>query len=183
MTNLIWTNKLSVGNVVIDAEHRELMCLVNDTIRAIRTSDCLTLQHELEHLEKWLRAHFTNEEKIAQALDYPFARLKPAQQYSLDTLRRLKDELEAEYGMLSISTVAHFSCFLKQWIIEHITKVDMPMKPMLQAYNYNFWPGYTAGTETAPCLHPRSRVKAGAGAMVIRLPASSQPSLPPAPER
>lgn len=154
MTTLVWTNKLSVGNVVIDAEHRKLMCLINDIIRAIQTRDYLTVKHELEYLDKWLRTHFTNEEKIAQTVDFPFDRLKPAQQYSLDTLRRLMDELEAEYGMWSISTVAHFSCFLKQWIIEHITRVDMPMKPMLQAHDYNFWPGYaakrTASAKTAP---------------------------------
>jgi len=111
----------------------------------------------MEYLEKWLHAHFAIEEKIARALEFPVARLKPAQQYSLETLRRLKDGLEAEYGMWSISTVAHFSCFLKQWIIEHITRVDMPMKPMLQAHDYNFWPGYAAKysyatrMETTPC--------------------------------
>ena len=148
---------MSVGNVVIDAEHRKLICLVNDTIRAVQTRDCLTLKHEMEYLEEWLHAHFAIEEKIARALEFPVARLKPAQQYSLETLRRLKDGLEAEYGMWSISTVAHFSCFLKQWIIEHITRVDMPMKPILQAHDYNFWPGYvakyTSRMETIPCLH------------------------------
>lgn len=154
---LIWTNKLSVGNVVIDAEHRKLICMVNDTIRAVQTRDFLALKHEMEHLEKWLHAHFAIEEKIARALEFSSAQLKSAQQYSLETLRRLKDGLEAEYGMWSINTAAHFSCFLKQWIIEHITRVDMPMKPMLQAHNYNFWPGYTAKysytamMETIPC--------------------------------
>jgi hemerythrin len=146
MANLVWEKKLSVGNVIIDAEHRNLISMVNDANRAIETRDSLTLLHELERLENWLHTHFANEEKIAQAVDFPFARLKPAQQYSLNALRYLRDELEAKYGMWSESIAAHFSRSLKHWIIEHITKVDMPMKTMLQAHDYNFWPGYTVAT-------------------------------------
>ena len=158
MANLVWGKKLSVGNVIIDAEHRNLISMVNDANRAIETMDSLTLLHELERLENWLHTHFANEEKIAQAVDFPFARLKPAQQYSLNALRHLRDELEAEYGMWPKNTAVHFSRSLKHWIVEHITKVDMPMKPMLQAHDYNFWPGYAAGTGYSPAL-----VTSGAG--------------------
>ena len=150
MTNLIWTKKLSVGNVIIDAEHRNLLSMVNNANRAIEIGDGLTLLQELEHLENWLHIHFANEEKIAQAVDFPFARLKLAQQYSLNALRYLRDELEAKYGMWSESIAAHFSRSLKHWIIEHITKVDMPMKTMLQTHDYNFWPGYTVATGYIP---------------------------------
>lgn len=136
--------------MVIDAEHHKMMCLVNNAIYAIQTRDSLTLLHELEYLEKWLHAHFSNEEKLAQAVDFPFAKLKLAQQYSQNALRHLRDELEAEYGLWLKSTTIHFSRSLKHWIIEHITQVDMPMKPILQAHDYNFWPGYAAAAGNTP---------------------------------
>ena len=51
MANLVWEKKLSVGNVIIDAEHRNLISMVNGANRAIETMDSLTLLHEFEHLE------------------------------------------------------------------------------------------------------------------------------------
>lgn len=139
---LVWSRKLSIGNVVIDSEHRNLMRMVNDAIRAIETRDNLALLQELEHLGNWLCAHSANEEKIARAIDFPFARLKPAQQYSQSVLQHLRDEMETRYGMWSDSTAMHFAHFLKMWIIGHITAVDMPMKPLIQTHEYNFWPGW-----------------------------------------
>lgn len=35
MKGLAWSRQLSIGNVVIDAEHRNLIRIVNDAIRAI----------------------------------------------------------------------------------------------------------------------------------------------------
>ena len=144
MANLVWKKRMSVENVIIDAEHRNMISIINEANRAIEAMDSLALLHELEHLENWQRIHFANEEKIAQSVGFPVARLKLAQQYSLNALRYLRDELEAEYGVYSKSATMHFSRSLKRWVIEHIAKVDMPLKPMLQAYDYNFWPGYTA---------------------------------------
>jgi hemerythrin-like metal-binding protein len=142
MMCLICTKQLSVGNVVIDSEHRNLICLINNATRAIGTRDRFSLPQELEHLENWLCIHFANEERIAQAVSFPSARLRLAQQCSLDALRHLRDEMEAKYGMWSEGAAWHFSRLLEAWMIEHITKVDMPMKPMLQTHDYNFWPGW-----------------------------------------
>lgn len=163
MTNLIWTKKLSVGNVIIDAEHRNLLSMVNDANRAIEIGDSLTLLQELEHLENWLRIHFANEEKIAQAVDFPSARLKLAQQYSQNSLRYLRDKLEAQYGLWSKNTTVRFSRSLKHWIIEHITKVDMPMKPILQVHDYNFWPGYAATAGNIPIPATSGAAACGCG--------------------
>lgn len=161
MQCMAWSKKLSIGNMIIDSEHRNLMRMVNDAIRAIETRDSLALLQELEHLDNWLLAHFANEEKIARAIDFPFALLNPAQQYSRDMLRHLRDEMETRYGMWSDGTAAHFSHFLKVWIIGHITAVDMPMKPMLQAYEYNFWPGWSNGP--APTTPGRAACGCGCG--------------------
>ena len=60
---MVWSNKLSIGNVIIDSEHRNLMRTVNDAIHAIQTRDNLTLAQELKHLDSWLCTHFANEEK------------------------------------------------------------------------------------------------------------------------
>lgn len=142
MTGLMWTKKLSVGNEIVDAEHRNLIRMTNDVAQAIRTRDGSALAQAFELLENWLCVHFTNEEKIAEAVKFDFSSHKLAQQYSLKELRHMRDELIAKNGMGSDGAVAHFTRSLKNWMIDdHIINLDMLMKPALQAYDYKFWPG------------------------------------------
>ena len=160
MTSLMWTKKLSVGNEIIDAEHRNLIGMVGDVVRAIRARDCQTLAHAFEQLEGWLFVHFANEEKIAQAVNFDFANHKPAQQYSLQELRAIRNGLIARNGIWSDETVDYFARALKEWIIDgHIVNLDMQMKPALLVHDYKFYPGRCddeadyaakAGCESAP---------------------------------
>jgi hemerythrin len=94
-----------------------------------------------EQLERALCAHFENEEKIAQAVDFDFSKHRLAQQYGLKELRFLRDELAAKDCLWSEGAVKHFTHFLETWMIdEHIIGLDMQMCPALQAYDYEFWP-------------------------------------------
>jgi len=149
MTNLAWTRKLSVGNDILDAEHRNLIRMVNDVIHAIRAKDCHALAQAIELLEVWLCVHFANEEKIARAVNFDFTSQKPAQQFSLKELQLMRNELIAQNRIWPDRAVGYFARFLKNWMIDgHIINLNMPMKPALQAYDYKFWPGWCSG-ETA----------------------------------
>ena len=139
---LVWTNKLSVGNAIIDCEHRNLISMVRDVAHEIRARDIAALLQTFGLLENWLHAHFANEEKIALATEYPFEQHKVAQQYLLKEFRYMRAELVSKNGLWSDGAIKHFSRSLKNWMIdEHILKLDMRMKPALQAYGYDFLPG------------------------------------------
>lgn len=138
---LLWSKQLSIGNVIIDSEHRNLISLVNDIIRAIEARIDSDLAQAFEQLEQALRVHFTNEEKIAQAIGFDFSRHSLAQQYGLKELQFLRNELVGGNGSWSENAVEHFTHFLKNWMIdEHIIGLDMQMRPVLQTYDYEFWP-------------------------------------------
>lgn len=142
---LVWTKQLSVGNAVIDSDHKNLIAVVNGIERAIRARDYSVISQAFELLEGWLCVHFANEEKIARAVNLDFFKCRQAQQYSLTELQHFKDELVAKKGLWCESAIKHYSHFLRRWMTEHIIKVDMPMKPMLQTYDYKFWPGCKEG--------------------------------------
>lgn len=146
----VWTKQLSVGNAVIDSDHKNLIAVVNGIERAISAKDHSVISQAFELLEGWLCVHFANEEKIARAVNFNFLQYRQAQQYSLKELQHLRDDLVAKKGIWSESATKHYSNFLRRWMTEHIVKVDMPMKPMLQAHDYNFWPGYAAGAGYIP---------------------------------
>lgn len=136
-----WSDKLSIGNAVVDSEHRMLIRMTNDVVHAIRARNCEILAQAFELLEHWLCVHFVNEETIARAVNFDFSRHKTAQQHSLKELQHMRDELIARDGVWSDGTVEHFARSLKDWVIdEHILKLDMLMKPVLQTYDYNFLP-------------------------------------------
>lgn len=139
--HLTWTEQLSVGNAILDADHRCLLSFVNDVANAIRAGDGSSLAQGFGLLENCLGVHFENEEKIALAIKLPFGQIKLAQQYSLKELQLMRNELVGRGGIWSDNMAEHFSQSLKKWMIdEHIIKRDMLMKPVLQTHDYNFWP-------------------------------------------
>lgn len=139
---LAWSEHLSVGNSVIDSEHRNLISIVNDVVHAIGARDCQALAQAFEQLEDWLCIHFANEEHIARAIKFDFSKHSSAQQHLLKELQHMRSELIAKDGMWSDGAVDHFARSLKHWMIDgHITNLDMLMKPALQALGYEFWPG------------------------------------------
>jgi len=144
-----WEKHLSVGNAAIDSDHKHLMNMVNAIELAIRARDCRTLSQLFDRLENWLCMHFSNEEKIAETIGFNPLQQKPAQQYSLKELQHLRNELTAKRGIWCESAIEHYSRSLCDWVNEHIIKTGLPMKPILQAMDYEFWPRSKKG-ETNP---------------------------------
>ena len=153
---MLWTKQLSIGNTIIDSEHKHLISLTNYVERAMKTAmetrDGTHLQHALDQLEDELHHHFRTEEKIAKAVNFPFEQHLKAQEHMLSDLRFLKAELMTKDCIWTEAALRHFSEFLEDLITEHITLKDMPMKAALQDYDYDFWPdlGVSAPGDAAP---------------------------------
>ena len=141
---LVWAKELSVGNATIDSDHKKLIDMTNHIMHEIRTANSSALAQAFKRLESWLPVHFTNEEKIVLAANLSVLSVgqhKLAHQYSVKELQHIREELVSKDGIWSESAVEHFCHFLENWAIEHINKMDMQMKPALQALSYDFQPG------------------------------------------
>ncbi|MDO8813421.1 MAG: hemerythrin domain-containing protein [Gallionella sp.] len=143
---LAWTNQLSIGNAIIDSDHKNLIAGINGIVHAIKARDRHAMPQVFEALENWLHIHFENEERIARAVNFDFSGHKQAQRHSLKELQHMRDGLIAMKGMWPDSATNHSIGFLKNWIIDgHIVNFGMQMKPALQAFDYKFWPGWREG--------------------------------------
>lgn len=138
--SLAWSEGLSVGNATIDSEHQKLLQMINDVENAIRAKDRSNLPDLFKQLEAYVSLHFSDEEKIARAIKFDFAHNKHEHQYVKKELRTMRDELVANGGSWSESVSEYYSCFLGEWMIQHIIQEDMLMKPVLQTYPYDFRP-------------------------------------------
>jgi hemerythrin-like metal-binding protein len=141
---MLWSKQLSVGNSIVDSEHKHLIALTNGVGQAMKTAmhsrDGLPLKLAFDQLEQELCRHFLSEEQIVVALGLPQEPRRQAQQHMLGDLRFLKAELMAKDCLWTEAALRHFSNFLEDLIAEHITLKDMPMKAALLAYDYDFWP-------------------------------------------
>lgn len=140
-----WTNQLSVGNAVIDSEHQNLIVMIDRIESMIRAKNAASLPQELEQFERDLCVHFINEEKLAQAVNFPFDKNKQEHQFVLKEFQRMKDELLARKGSWTDDAAKHYANFLSDWLTGHIVREDMLMKPVLQTHDYKFWPGARQG--------------------------------------
>lgn len=137
---LTWTEQLSVGNAVIDSEHRNLIGMINSVEHALRTGNEHALLHAFQLLADCTRLHFTSEERIAQAAGLPFDHHKQAHRHLQKELQYLREEVEAKSGMWSDGAVEHFARMLGSWMMDHLLGEDMLMKPALQNRPCDFSP-------------------------------------------
>ena len=142
-----WKNQWNVGNAIIDSEHRNLLHMAYDVEAMIKEGNIPAIAHELEQFEYWLCDHFENEEEIALAIHFDFAQNGLEHRKLLNEFQRMKNELMSYGNTLPDSAAKRYSHFLDEWLVIHILKEDMLMKPMLQAYAYDFIPDHKMKSE------------------------------------
>lgn len=137
---LKWAKHLSVGNELIDSEHRNLIIVVNNVENAIGAGDRAALSKAFDLLETYMNIHFRNEERIAESLNIPFANSRLEHRHLLREMKYMRNELESRKGSWPDDLVRKYSRFLSGWMADHIVKEDMQLKPLLQSHPYDYKP-------------------------------------------
>ena len=140
MMALIWKKHLSVGNAMLDNEHKNLIGMVNSIEYAINTKDIAALLKMLKSFKSNMDTHFANEAQFAQAFNYPFTQHELAHRHFMKELQQTVEELDAKPGTWPEYVMDYYPQLLRDWLIEHITGEDMQMKPLLQSHSYDFKP-------------------------------------------
>jgi len=154
---ILWTEQLSVGNAIIDSDHKELIAMINGAEYMIKKRDSYALSLAFDHIEHWLRVHFANEEMIAQAANYPFAKHKLEHENVLKTFCFMRNVIAGKNGIWNEDAAEHYSEFLSDWLTDHLLDEDMLMKPVLQTYPYDSRPN--AHTELVQTKMNRCKVE------------------------
>ena len=137
--SLVWREQLSVGNDIIDNDHKYLIEIINLIEQSFATKNLNALAEALDSLTQYSKSHFAHEEKIAHAVGYKqVAYLNRSHGGLIKQLDKAKNELNEISQEWSSEIVEHFSHFLRDWLINHVIKEDLLMKPALQKYPSNF---------------------------------------------
>ena len=135
---LEWREQLSVGNDLIDSDHKYLIEIINQAAQSLKAKDRRGVMTALDNLSQYSQTHFSREEKIASAVGY--TQLSPLHLAHEDLLVKL-DQVKLEiYEKWNDVSAEHFSLLLRDWLINHVIKEDMLMKPLLKKHSPRFDP-------------------------------------------
>ncbi|HLP97977.1 MAG TPA: hemerythrin family protein [Sideroxyarcus sp.] len=138
---LVWREQLSVGNNVIDSDHKHLIEIINMVEESLVAKDRNGLAKALDDLSQYSLVHFEREEKIAAAVGYTqVPQLNQSHQALLEKLSQIRGQIDSLGNEWSADTVRHFTGFLRDWLIDHVIKEDLLMKPVLAKYSPSYDP-------------------------------------------
>lgn len=139
--SLAWREQLSVGNNVIDSDHRYLIDIINRVEMSLNRKAAKELAAELESLTRYSQEHFVREEKIALAAGYTQTpKLGDSHAALLAKLEQVKLEVSQMGQEWSDETADHFASLLRNWLVDHVIREDLLMKPALQKLSPLFDP-------------------------------------------
>ncbi len=127
--DLHWRQQLSVGNDLIDADHQYLIELINLIAASLKSKDSAALSSGVEKLSGYARSHFSREEVLATAAGYPnVAKLNLSHKALIESLASIRQQIGEQW---TDAVGDRMAAFLRDWLVNHVIKEDMLMKPYL----------------------------------------------------
>jgi hemerythrin len=132
MALLTWNSKYSVGVKALDSQHTVLFDILNDLHAAMMKGQAQSLTGPmLRKLVDYTRNHFASEESMLAAAQYPG--LAEHRIKHRDLTRQVED-YSARFERGEITLNLHLLNFLRDWLSNHIQKVDGEYGPWLNEH-------------------------------------------------
>ncbi len=126
-----WTDELSVGNIQIDSDHKQLVNLVNKLYDAMKAGQGNSvLGGILDELIKYTASHFKREEMFMQQIGF-----SDLAAHKLEHTKLVNEVLELQTRFKAGSTTLSVSVFnfLGDWLRTHIKSRDAKLGLALAA--------------------------------------------------
>ena len=129
MALLKWDSKYSVGVKTLDSQHTVLFGLLNDLHAAMLKGQAQTLTGPmLRKLAEYTSTHFAAEERMMETSKYPG--LAGHRMKHIDLMKQVQ-EYAARFERGEASINSQLLNFLRDWLTNHIQKVDCEYGPWL----------------------------------------------------
>jgi hemerythrin len=124
-----WSDSFSVGNTIMDDEHKSLILVINKLHSAIlNKQDNQSLAEIVGELITYTENHFSHEEELLEKSDYPKLKgHKGSHGAFCDKIEKYRIALLQNERLDMIELLG----FLKNWLIGHILKEDMQYRDYL----------------------------------------------------
>ncbi|MGA2047719.1 MAG: bacteriohemerythrin [Terracidiphilus sp.] len=132
MALLNWNSSYSVGVKTLDSQHTTLFAILNDLHSAMMKGEAHTMTGPLlRKLVEYTRTHFSAEEKMLADSQYPG--LANHRLLHRNLMKQVEDySTRFERGEITLNL--HLLNFLRDWLTNHIQKVDHEYGPWLNEH-------------------------------------------------
>ncbi len=132
MYQLEWTHSLNTGIEVIDADHKQLLSLINQLSAAIESQQpAQTITEIFDRLEGYVGEHFGREEQLLRQCHYPdiATHIHSHRNFS-KKIQKLKQQLSTNSPHKAAEEAIEY---LFDWLITHILEEDLRYLPAVTA--------------------------------------------------
>jgi len=132
LTLMAWNSSYSVGVLTLDSQHTILFDILNELHDAMMEGKASNLTGPiLRKLVTYTREHFAAEEGLLTKSQYPG--LEAHKLLHRDLIKQVEDYSERfERGEITLNL--HLLNFLRDWLTNHIMKVDQEYGPWLNEH-------------------------------------------------
>lgn len=129
MSFIEFSDDLKVENKLIDQEHAVLIDYINLLQKAVENESSVKIIGQvLDGLTEYTNTHFFVEEEMMKAFEYPdMAHHKKAHEGFCNRLATLQENYDTGNAEISSDVMN----FLKEWLTEHIMKIDRRLSDFL----------------------------------------------------
>lgn len=122
----LWKEQYRIGNQLIDEQHYQLFCKIENLLVIARSGDIETKRKEcfelIQFLIDYTKFHFESEEKIQKELQYVgYTQHIWIHQEFIRTIQQYKEKLEQEF---SPAVLKSFAGTLLTWLSQHVCGCD-----------------------------------------------------------
>jgi len=125
-----WTESYSVGNLILDNQHKTLISLINELHYSMQSGKGKqVLSKILDDLVQYTIDHFCREEQLMVKYSYPDFKQHKAEH---EELAKTAINLQANYKNGTSPLTMDVLNFLRSWLYNHIEKSDKKYKGHLK---------------------------------------------------
>ena len=136
MTHFKWNDDYSVGDAMIDLQHKQLLSILNELVEVIERTDAPapeSARRIFDRLAAYVTEHFEYEERLIEAAGYPTADLAAHRKEHNVLLQKVQD-FEHVFNNGAHTALVEMMPFLYgDWLIDHICGTDRDYAPYLVA--------------------------------------------------
>ncbi|MCL2138657.1 MAG: bacteriohemerythrin [Treponema sp.] len=126
-----WNDSYLIGNEQIDAQHKELIKLINEFYSGVQMGGIMAKVFFIKMIQgalQYIKIHFSTEEEIMQKIEYPhYLEHKKLHENFIKKINQQVQAFEAE----DQPDPANFVKFLMDWVLQHIAQMDKKYVPYL----------------------------------------------------
>ncbi len=130
-TQYEWRDCYSVGNAIIDQQHKKMLLLCAESeicLESTGPEGCEKFHGLLNEMAVCAREHFAKEEELLLARHYPMV-AEHAEEHEQFQIALIDFQFSAVHGELDKTGVFRF---LSEWWIHHILVSDLDCKPYFE---------------------------------------------------